>query len=822
MNTKKSILGLALCLSGILLSGCKNCGRDALPLTKTFERLRAGDAWSRTGTGTEKTFAVRAAEDRSVPSAAPEMKGTVQKAGFFGWILWLMLAGVILLVLYFISRIYLVRLGVRAGLRTIGKEKDEKQLEGLVQMARNDRLREAAINRLVRAPKRLLLSEHIQLFLSPEEGVTLGNSRKNYLSCEYSLATRIKTNVWKKTVVVLGEQTPEKILFQETTRAGWSLAALGRLITQNCTLEQFKTSLDEYSNKALPDYLKLYDDLDGRSKRLFAIQAELIETHERFTRRLEECDGEEKKRLSRLLKNPRFKKGLDVLEEKPDGDTSPDTLDYLAQRLRNLKIEIETREETFLEMKPSFEKGILAYTDAAGVLPFSYIMQVIGDSQNHFDRFIRQGAIMGVMDFLAEYRTDKTVRVCYEGMISARRRMISTDSLVMKFFEVRAPVNCTAKEYAAILKEVLRCANPDIPYGDMEKLMEIAEKEIPGVMDLLFNYPLRLIDPVQKKTTAGLRWFEPYRHVQWVHHTPPYNSGPVLGRFHDVLDLTRPNSSGLDVRLFTDSYAAIPLLFHEYCHYMEDLNEASVHLKTHLFSLDFYRRYGEARPEKDAVFTQLSRLLGRSPDSSRFTDLNSLIMDCYGKPKSREEAISAAKDDLREKNALIKTGNKGEKWHPEVKMPYLNKDGDRANAALIAEIVIRYAQVPRTVTQEEFEKMKADWMPVRPELYARYQASVPDMFLRLEEKDSPEQLVLSYPDWISFRDWCIRENHIEPYRGSKETPEAIEAIIDEMDDGGNEKAPDTMDELLRFNQGYRDMLLKFPDRNKGKSKKRNR
>jgi hypothetical protein len=821
MNTKKSILaGMAICLSGILLSGCKDCGKDALQVTKAFARLHGGDAWNRPGKGTVKTRAgcfrasgseARTAEDRFVPAAvAPEMDGTVQRAGFFGLTFWLILAGAgIGSVFFLIKRLDPVQMGINA----VEKTTDEAKLQNMAQSAKNGKIREAAIRQITRAQKRLLLSEHVQLFLAPEEAVMLGNSRKNYLACEHSCATKINTDSWKKTVVVLGEQSEGKIHLYETSRAGWSLAALGRMITQDCTPERFKASVEEYRNKTLPDYLELFKDLDGRGKYLLKLQGEFTDLHDRFTLRMEEGDAEEKKRLSRMLKDPLFRQGLSAPAEKADGETPAGTLEYLVHRMLNLKTEIETLDEEFMQMKPWIDKGMLAYADEKGVLPFAFFMMVMVDSQGHFDPFVRQCAIMGMVDFLTEHRTNPLIKPYFESLNTMRRRMISSGSQQVKYFEVRVPVNCTAGEYAAILKEVIHCANPDIPCGDMELLMEIAEREIPGVLDFLYHYPLRLIDPGHK-ATGGFSRFEPYRHVRWVHHTPPDRTGEVLSRYHEVMDLTLPNSAGLNIQLFTDSYAAVPVLFHEYCRYMEDLNEASVCLRTYLFSLDFYGRYKEASPGKDAVFTELNRLLGKSPDPGRLNDLNSLIEKYYGKTRSGEEAMRTVKDELRRENAAIKQDNARETWCPKIKLPLLNKNGDRATADLIKKIYVRYAQLPRTVTQDEFEKIKADYMPVQPEVYARYLASVPDMFARLDEKKEGERIILSYAGWTGFRDWCIRENYIMPY------PENGEEFPDE--DDGEETAPNTMEELLHFNRGYRDMLLKFPGKDKSKSKNRKR
>jgi hypothetical protein len=339
--------------------------------------------------------------------------------------------------------------------------------------------------------------------------------------------------------------------------------------------------------------------------------------------------------------------------------------------------------------------------------------------------------------------------------------MISSDSQ-MSFFEVRAPMNCTAKEYAVILKEVLHCANPTLRYCDTEKLMAIAEREIPGIMDLLVHYPLRLIDP-GNETTEGFYTFEPYRHAMWERYTPPKNVGQVHKRYHEVLDMTLPNSSGLNVRLFADPYAAVPVMFHEYNHYMEDPNEASVFLKTYAFSLTFYRKYPDANPGRDATFIYLNHLFGNTPDVEDADALNALILKYYGAPKSKEAAVAEADADLRMKNMSIAIDNDAEKWCPEVKMPLLNNDGDKENADLIREIRIRHAQAPRTVTPQTFERLWQKYMPVSRSPYEEYRKLVPGMFLELKETEVDGKTVKCFAEWKSFKDWCIEAGYIKRY-----------------------------------------------------------
>jgi hypothetical protein len=160
----------------------------------------------------------------------------------------------------------------------------------------------------------------------------------------------------------------------------------------------------------------------------------------------------------------------------------------------------------------------------------------------------------------------------------------------------------------------------------------------------------------------------------------------------------------------------------------------------------------------------LNLLLGKALHSNRLNDLNSLILEHYGEPKSETEATKAAEAELQQKNLFIKYNNAQQTWCPEIRMPLLNEDGDKANADLITEIIVRYAQMPRTITRSDFEKIKTDYMPVQPDRYHDYKKLVPGMFSKLEEGEKDGKLILSYSKWQSFKDWCIEKRYVKQYK----------------------------------------------------------
>ena len=350
------------------------------------------------------------------------------------------------------------------------------------------------------------------------------------------------------------------------------------------------------------------------------------------------------------------------------------------------------------------------------------LVSLLRDDQNRIPRFIRQGIIMGLLDWLLLNRAHPEAAKLLELVVSIRNEMIRTDH-ELSFFEIRVPRNTCVEDYAAILSDVLHCANPSLTFCDTQELLSIATREIPGCMKMLWTCPLRLIDPVNRQT-LGFYQFKPYAHAMWVQYKPPKDLGQVIARYHEVDDLTRPLSSGLGLALFRDPYAVIPTIFHEFNHFLGDRNEASVFLKTQLFSIAFYKKYQKAKPAADPVFARMTTILGLPPEPSKRESLNEIIGQYYGKQVSESEAEELAKKELKRLNAMITMVNDSQTWDSHIKFPLLGvgetekKDSalftpnlfggveeDRKAGNAIHDAIVRFAVVPKSVTEEEFLKI---------------------------------------------------------------------------------------------------------------------
>jgi hypothetical protein len=564
--------------------------------------------------------------------------------------------------------------------------------------------------------------------------------------------------------------------FAEHTKAGWALAAMGKQLTYKLTPAGFQQGMQQYKKVAKAFQL-------------------MIEKLNKYVSAWKEAD---KKSDEAAMRRSNLKPGEPAYR---DNEKEYGIQRKLAQKLQN-KIR---------PLREQYDEGILFACLDAKAPPLGFLLHVLADNQWRYDRFLKQGAIMGLFDFLTAHKSDPQMKPHYEILASIKRELVSSaehmsafevrisiaaeeqarqrlesvkraleseglniknqpeelkrvelqidtrgniksklplgeqfigylrqlisaidgqdlsksfsgtvadlwnakhdaicESIERALIEERAEIAKASSEkavklYAYVLGEVLRCANPELKYCDTEELIKHAIKEIPDVMALLRPYPLRLIDP-GKQDEQGFYEFAPYYHAMWVQYEPPLKTGRVIRRFHEVRDMTVPNSTGLNVRLFSDPYRVIPTMFHEYCHYLGDRNEASVFLKTQLFSDKFYRSNPAAKPMQDFVFLQLSVMLGTPADVKSSGKLNELIQKMYGQQKTREQAQLFAEQRIARINAGIKSSNQRETWHPEITMPQLadEEGGDIANMLLIHDILMRYYTVPREISDDEF------------------------------------------------------------------------------------------------------------------------
>jgi len=280
-------------------------------------------------------------------------------------------------------------------------------------------------------------------------------------------------------------------------------------------------------------------------------------------------------------------------------------------------------------------------------------------------------------------------------------------------------------EYSCVLGAYLECKvrseeNIFKGFNAMEKHFQkkYGATEIAGIFNLMEKKVLiyrsahECVKTLRNSTeTLGIYSFSPYSLTHWTLYTPPLYIGDVLDRYHQVIDNLRINGVGVNIKLFENPFSIIPTLYHEYCHLQGDPNEASVFLKTQLFSKSFYGKWNEASPGEDTVFLKLNEILGSEPNSSNTQGLNDYIMSIY-KSKSAHETITEKEAQSESDRSIsfinyeISVLNKNESWDPQIKYPYLSeaKGEDNWNYKKLKSILVRYAQKPITIRRIDFLK----------------------------------------------------------------------------------------------------------------------
>lgn len=336
-------------------------------------------------------------------------------------------------------------------------------------------------------------------------------------------------------------------------------------------------------------------------------------------------------------------------------------------------------------------------------IPFTYLRHLLNDQTSRIPRFVKQGVIMGLLDWLLQNKDQPDVKKLLDNVVDVRRDLIQSDNQ-LSFFEVRVPKDINLGDYASILADVLHTANPSVRFCDTNELLKIVQLEVKGCFNMLRECPLRLIDPAEEQT-LGFFKFKPYLHMLWIQYQPPEKVGKVISRYHEVDDRTRPLSSGLSIRLFLDPYAVIPTIFHEYQHFSGDRNEASVFLKTQMFSIAFYKKYRKANARRDGVFAEMTSMLGMPPKVENIQLLNDKIKECYGERVSKEKARKNADQEIEKINGGIYMKNMTETWDPKVKYPLLTEEEDKKDRDLIHDVIVRFQTAPKSITEEEFAKI---------------------------------------------------------------------------------------------------------------------
>lgn len=241
---------------------------------------------------------------------------------------------------------------------------------------------------------------------------------------------------------------------------------------------------------------------------------------------------------------------------------------------------------------------------------------------------------------------------------------------------------------------------------NLQWIVTLVAEELPGIMDFLSRYPLRLMALDRHRQILG-QYARDKVHLQlWTRYTPPRwfpganpdEIGKVHHRYLDLDDRSSPNAMGLYYRLFEHPVLVLPVLYHEFLHYGGPdgdpsrgiCNEAEVLLREVLFA-----RYLLARlaPEDDAALpkyeeglaaaikgTELvglaKQLFFEFEDDGSLGAINQQIADIYGSGIDEASAKAEVGAKIRYWNRTIELENQTDvakrSWCPEIDWPYLD------------------------------------------------------------------------------------------------------------------------------------------------------
>ncbi|MES1245079.1 MAG: hypothetical protein ABUT39_25975 [Acidobacteriota bacterium] len=247
-----------------------------------------------------------------------------------------------------------------------------------------------------------------------------------------------------------------------------------------------------------------------------------------------------------------------------------------------------------------------------------------------------------------------------------------------------------------------------------ERLPRIAAligEQLPGVMDFLDRYPLRLMTLHHHREILGqysrerahIRFWTRYSPPKWFPGANPGELGQVHRRYLELDDRSMPNALGLYYRLFEHPVLVLPVLYHEFLHFGGPegdprhgiANETEVLLREVFFARHLLARLA---PEKDrelaayeadlAAAIERTELIGLArqlfydfEDDAVLEALNGQIEEIYGEGLDESGAAAAVDDQVQRWNRNIDLENATDEaklaWCPGVSWPRLDAPENR-------------------------------------------------------------------------------------------------------------------------------------------------
>ena len=237
-------------------------------------------------------------------------------------------------------------------------------------------------------------------------------------------------------------------------------------------------------------------------------------------------------------------------------------------------------------------------------------------------------------------------------------------------------------------------------------------EELPGVMDFLSHYPLRLMTLGRHRQILGqysrdkvkLEYWTRYTPPRWFRGANPDELGEVHRRYLNLDDRSAPNAMGLYYRLFEHPVLVLPVLYHEFMHYGGPQgdpehgieNETEVLLREILFArhllaqlapkedveLPAYERALTAAIERTELVGLARQLFFKFNDDEYLGAINEQIVHTYGEGLAAAAARAEVDKKIEVENRNIELKNRTDEakrfWYPEIDWPRLGTPETRA------------------------------------------------------------------------------------------------------------------------------------------------
>ncbi|HEX8183898.1 MAG TPA: hypothetical protein VF747_04085 [Blastocatellia bacterium] len=275
-----------------------------------------------------------------------------------------------------------------------------------------------------------------------------------------------------------------------------------------------------------------------------------------------------------------------------------------------------------------------------------------------------------------------------------------------------------------------KAIEPGGEYHQVKATVELMCEIVPGALNFLRRYPLRLMPLDYHKQILGNYSRRGCGLIYWTRYTPPKDIGKVHLRYLSIEDRSTPNSMGIYYKLFRHPVLVLPIIYHEFLHYggpagkpsQSIENETEVLLREIIFARSLIARLA---PGNDKQIPEFEESLVREIeqvglDSLRWQigydlsndmileQINQQVIALYGNQVSASEVENRLNYHLAVENLGINLMNYELEWEKQITWPNLGAKQTLNLTRRYQEILRRQWSRRHRVDPEERDKILND------------------------------------------------------------------------------------------------------------------